>query len=126
MRDLLERAIGRLANGTAEAFGIGADYTFTRRIPPVVNAAAPTAVAQAAAAACRRCTDKLLTTFAPSTAGDDFADFAAEAPGCYVWLGNGPATENALHHNTGYDFNDDAIPHGIRYWCEVVRGELGA
>ena len=124
VRDLLERAIGRLAKGTAEAFGISADYSFTRRIPPVVNAAAPTAVAQAAA---HRAVgeDKVLTAFPPSTAGDDFADFAAEAPGCYVWLGNGPATENALHHNTGYDFNDDAIPYGVRYWCEVVRGELG-
>lgn len=125
IRDLLERAIGRLARGTAEALGIAADYRFIRRIPPVVNAAAPTAIAQAAAARVVG-TGGLLTAFPPSTAGDDFADFAAEAPGCYVWLGNGPATENALHHNTGYDFNDAAIPAGVRYWCEVVRGELDA
>jgi hippurate hydrolase len=125
VRDLLERAIGRLARGTAEAFGIAADYRFIRRIPPVVNATAPTAIAQAAAARAVG-PGGLLTAFPPSTAGDDFADFAAKAPGCYVWLGNGPATENALHHNTGYDFNDAAIPAGVRYWCEVVRGELGA
>jgi amidohydrolase len=124
VRNLLEHAIGRLARGTAEAFDIAADYTFTRRIPPVVNASAPTAVARAAAVRAVGA-DKVLATFPPSTAGDDFADFAAVAPGCYVWLGNGPATENALHHNTGYDFNDAAIRYGIRYWCEVVRGELG-
>ena len=123
VRDHLEAAIGRLAQAAAAALGIAADYRFNRRIPPVVNAAEPTRVAQAAAARAVGA-DKVLTEFPPSTAGDDFADFAAEAPGCYVWLGNGPATDNALHHNTGYDFNDAAIPAGVRYWCEVVRGEL--
>jgi hippurate hydrolase len=124
VRDQLERAIGRLATATAEAFGIAAHYEFIRRIAPVVNAAAPTAIARSAAA---RAVGEanLITTFPPSTAGDDFAEFAAEAPGCYVWLGNGPAAADALHHNTGYDFSDAAIPAGVRYWCEVVRAELG-
>lgn len=124
VRDRLEASIGRLAHGVAAALGIEADYEFKRRIPPVVNAPAPTMLAQAAA---RRAVGEqgLLTQFPPSTAGDDFADFAAHAPGCYVWLGNGPASDGALHHNTAYDFNDAAIPAGIRYWCEVVRGELG-
>ena len=27
--------------------------------------------------------------------------FAQDVPGCYVWLGNGPAIDGALHHNPG-------------------------
>lgn len=120
VRDQLEAAIGRLAQGVAQGFGIEADYTFIRRIAPVVNAAQPTALAQAAAG---RAGD-VITKFPPSTAGDDFAEFSARVPGCYVWLGNGPARDGALHHNGKYDFDDRAIPTGVRYWTEVVRGAL--
>ncbi|QDY70744.1 M20 aminoacylase family protein [Qingshengfaniella alkalisoli] len=120
VRDQLEAAIGRLAHGAAASFGIDCDYTFIRRIPPVVNAKDPTGISRQAAA---RAGD-VLTEFPPSTAGDDFADFSQEVPGCYVWLGNGPAQDGALHHNTRYDFNDDAIPTGVRYWVELVRAAL--
>ena len=68
--------------------------------------------------------DKLRTVFPPSTAGDDFAFFAGEAPGCYVWLGNGPAVDDALHHNTAYDFNDEAIGPGVAFWTTLVEQEL--
>ena len=70
--------------------------------------------------------DRVRTAFPPSTAGDDFAFLAEAVPGCFVWLGNGPAVEGALHHNTAYDFNDAAIPHGVAYWSALVERELAA
>ena len=122
VRDQLEQEIGRLANGTAMMYGIAAEYDFIRRIPPVVNHA--DATARALRAAQDVFGSKVRTSFPPSTAGDDFAFFAGEAPGCYVWLGNGPAVDGALHHNTAYDFNDDAIEHGVRFWTRLVEQEL--
>jgi hippurate hydrolase len=122
VRDQLETEIGRLATGTAAMYGIAADYGFERRIPPVVNDADATARALKAAGTVFG--DKLRTAFPPSTAGDDFAYFAGEAPGCYVWLGNGPAVNGALHHNTAYDFNDDAIGPGVAFWTTLVEQEL--
>ncbi|MDW5314556.1 M20 aminoacylase family protein [Rhizobium sp. PL01] len=122
VRDQLETEIGRLASGTAAMYGIAAEYGFERRIPPVVNDADATARALKAAGTVFG--DKLRTVFPPSTAGDDFAYFAGEAPGCYVWLGNGPAVDGALHHNTAYDFNDDAIGPGVAFWTTLVEQEL--
>ncbi|MCW0001399.1 M20 family metallopeptidase [Pararhizobium sp. YC-54] len=122
VRDQLETEIGRLAHGTAAMYGIAADYGFERRIPPVVNDADATARALKAAGIVFG--GKLRTAFPPSTAGDDFAYFAGEAPGCYVWLGNGPAVDGALHHNTAYDFNDDAIGPGVAFWTALVEQEL--
>jgi amidohydrolase len=122
VRDQLETEIGRLATGAAAMYGIVADYGFERRIPPVVNDADATARALKAAGTVFG--DKLRTAFPPSTAGDDFAYFAGEAPGCYVWLGNGPAVDGALHHNTAYDFNDDAIGPGVAFWTTLVEQEL--
>ncbi|MFC5756361.1 M20 aminoacylase family protein [Rhizobium sp. GCM10022189] len=124
VRDQLESEIGRLARGTAAMFGISADYEFERRIPPVVNNADATARALAAAKAVFG--EKARTSFPPSTAGDDFAFFGQNAPGCYVWLGNGPAVDGALHHNTAYDFNDEAMQYGAAYWVSLVERELKA
>ena len=116
VRDQLEEEIGRLAQGTAAMYGIAADYHFERRIPPVVNDA--DATARALKAAAHVFGKGLVTRFPPSTAGDDFAFFGQKAPGCYVWLGNGPAVDGALHHNTAYDFCDDAI--GIFFTRSIV------
>lgn len=124
VRDQLDTAIGRHANGVAASFGITADYTFIRRIPPVINAPAPTKIAQQAAATALG-DDHLRTVFPPSTAGDDFSEFGTRVPGAYVWLGMGEPRENGQHHNTNFDFNDDCIPFGTAYWCAVVEKELG-
>lgn len=122
VRDQLETEIGRLARGTAEMYGISVDYEFERRIPPVVNDADATARALSAAQAVFG--KMARTAFPPSTAGDDFAFFGLEAPGCYVWLGNGPAVDGALHHNTAYDFNDESIGPGVAFWSTLVEQEL--
>jgi hippurate hydrolase len=122
VRDQLETEIGRLAHGTAAMYGIAVDYAFERRIPPVVNDADATVRALGAAGAVFN--EKVRTSFPPSTAGDDFAFFAQNAPGCYVWLGNGPAVDGALHHNTAYDFNDEALGYGAAYWVALVEREL--
>ena len=47
--DQLEEEIGRLAQGTAATFGIGAEYEFERRIPPTINHADATRRAREAA-----------------------------------------------------------------------------
>lgn len=122
VRSQLEREIERLARGVAAMFDIEVSYEFRRRIPPVVNDADAAARARRAAQAV--CGEKVVTDFPPSTAGDDFAYFAGSVPGAYVWLGNGPAVDGALHHNTAYDFNDEAIPTGVAFWATLVEQEL--
>lgn len=123
VRDQLEAEIGTMAHGIAQAFGVSAEYRFIRRIPPVINDARTTERALGAARAALGDT-RIRTNFPPSTAGDDFAFFSQDVPGCYVWLGNGPAVDGALHHNTGYDFNDDAIVPGIAFWTRLVEMDL--
>lgn len=121
VRDLLEAELDRIAQGVAATHGIAARLEYRRGVPPVVNH--PDATARALAAA-RLALPKVRTAFPPSTAGDDFAVFSERVPGCYVWLGNGPAVDGALHHNSRYDFNDAAILSGVRFWTALVRSDL--
>jgi hippurate hydrolase len=122
VRDQLEQCIGQLAQGIAATFGIRAQYEYIRRIPPVVNDADATALALRAASSVSK--RAVRTDFPRSTAGDDFAFFSQDRPGCYAWLGNGPAVDGALHHNTSYDFNDGAIRTGVNYWVTLVEQVL--
>jgi hippurate hydrolase len=43
-------------------------------------------------------------------------------PGAYLWLGQGGA-DRPLHHPC-YDFNDDALPLGMRWLCGIVERVL--
>ncbi|WP_068304223.1 M20 aminoacylase family protein [Pararhodobacter sp. CCB-MM2] len=121
VRDQLELELKRIAEGVAATHGVTAAFEYRRGVPPVINDKDATARALAAA---QIALPKVRTAFPPSTAGDDFAVFSQEVPGCYVWLGNGPARDGALHHNTRYDFNDAAIAPGVAFWTQLVRSEL--
>jgi amidohydrolase len=122
VRDQIEADIAQQARGVAALFGIAATVSYRRGLPPIINNADATTRALRAAETVFG--QSVRTAFPPSTAGDDFAFFADHAPGCYVWLGNGPAVDGALHHNSHYDFNDDAIVYGAAFWTTLVEQEL--
>jgi metal-dependent amidase/aminoacylase/carboxypeptidase family protein len=60
----------------------------------------------------------------PSMGSEDFAFMLQEKPGCYLWLGNGPAENGCLLHNPHYDFKDDILPIGTAYWVKLVETVL--
>ena len=57
----------------------------------------------------------------PMMAGEDFSYMLEQRPGAYIFVGNGDSAQ--LHH-PAYDFNDEAIPWGVSYWCMLVRQRL--
>ena len=65
--------------------------------------------------------DNVVRGHPPTMAGEDFAFFAREVPGCYVIIGNG---DSAPLHNPGYDFNDEVAPLGVTYWARLVERAL--
>ena len=54
---------------------------------------------------------------------EDFAYFAQKKPGTYCFIGNG---DTANLHHPAYDFNDEAIPHGVSYWVRLAETALAA
>lgn len=88
----------------------------TLAYPATVNSAAEAQLALEAAAG-------LQASEAPRPAftSEDFAFLLQARPGAYLWLGQGG--ERPLHHAC-YDFNDDALPHGVRWFCEVAESAL--
>jgi hippurate hydrolase len=121
----IEAALRDAAAGVALAHGIEADVTYHRYYPATVNTPAEAQLALQAALA-----SGLQASVAPRPAftSEDFAFLLHERPGAYLWLGQGRTTpgeggERPLHHPC-YDFNDDALPHGVRWFCAVAERAL--
>ena len=117
----IEAELRRIAAGTAMAHGLEAEVTYTREFIPLVNDEAPTLAALEAARAALGA-EWVRGDAEPISASEDFARFLDIAPGCFASLGNGEAS--APLHNPRYDFNDDAIPHGVRFFATLARQRL--
>ncbi len=54
-------------------------------------------------------------------AAEDFAFMLEHKPGAYIWIGNGPDSDGRNLHSPHYDVNDEALPHGVRYWVRLAE-----
>lgn len=121
VQEQVESAITRLCAGVAASFGACIEARFTRLYPPTRNTENEAGICLCAAQKAFGA-DKVLTDLPPSMAAEDFSYLLQEKPGCYVWLGSGPATDampegpRCALHDSRYDFNDAALSAGIRYW----------
>jgi hippurate hydrolase len=123
MRDALEAGVRRICIGIEATYGVSIELHYERGYPPTINAAS-------AAAVCREVArevaghDAVQINLPPSMGAEDFAYMCQEVPGCYVWLGNGPGAGGCMLHSPHYDFNDDVIATGIRYWMRLAEHAL--
>ncbi|MBZ9678542.1 M20 aminoacylase family protein [Mesorhizobium sp. ES1-1] len=125
-RDLIERRMREVADQTARTWGCQAEFKFNRSTSVVVSAEEPFKSASAAARATvgeQNYNDRLDL----SCAGEDFANMMDVRPGAFLWIGNGIEPDGTFHqlHTPHYNFNDDIIPTGVRYWINLTHLELG-
>jgi hippurate hydrolase len=120
MRDLIERRIGEIGRGIAQALGVEAEVSYERGYPPTVNSEAETELAAAAAAAVVGA-DKVDRAPAPVMGAEDFSFMLEQRPGSYVFIGNGGGDDAPMVHHPRYDFNDEVLPYGASYWARLVE-----
>ena len=62
----------------------------------------------------------------PAACSEDFAQMLGAKPGCYLLIGNGTEGHSGRPlHNPGYDFNDEVLATGARYWVRLTENILG-
>ena len=117
----IEQRMETLAKGIAAGHGAEAALDFRIIFHPVVNAAAPAALA---AEVCDELVgaDQVRRDTPPGTGSEDFSFMAEEVPGCYIRLGNG--ADSTPVHNPGYDFNDEALVYGASFFSRIVERSL--
>lgn len=124
-QDRIEAALRNTAQGIALATGTTVAVNYKRYYPATVNTPTEATLALEAAKAVG-----LQAQIAPRAAftSEDFAFMLQRKPGAYLWLGQGGSDPGAngsfaLHHPC-YDFNDEALPLGVRWFCEVAARAL--
>ena len=120
VRDLLQKRVREVVEGTARAYGAKAELTYTTGYPVLVNEEHKTAFAAGVAREVAG-KDKVNTDCAPLMGAEDFAFMLQERPGAFIYIGNG---NSAQLHNPAYDFNDEAIPVGTSYWVRLAETAL--
>lgn len=123
VRDQIELAIRRSAEGVCQACGAQMELRYERRYPALVNASAETEIAAATAASLVG-ESNVKRDLLPSMAAEDFACFLEQKPGAYIWIGNGTAEAGGILHNPHYDFNDEVLPLGASYWVRLAESVL--
>jgi len=122
IRDLAERRFRQIVSGIAASHDAEADIQFHRNYPVTVNHADETEHALAAARDIAGTTN-VIPDVDPMMGGEDFSYMLNARPGAFIFVGNG---DTAGLHNPAYDFNDEAIAHGISYWVRLAEQRLDA
>ncbi|MDD5247710.1 MAG: M20 family metallopeptidase [Rhodocyclaceae bacterium] len=127
LQDALEAGMRRVCDGIATTYRVAVALQFERGYPPTINAAEPSRVCREVArqvVAEAGAGGALLTDLKPSMGAEDFAYLSRIVPGCYAWLGNGPGAGGCTLHSPRYDFNDEIIAAGMRYWVRLAERTL--
>ncbi|WP_265517603.1 M20 aminoacylase family protein [Nitratireductor luteus] len=117
---LAEERMRAICRGVADAHGLAVDFEYDPNYPVTDNHAAETVLAGDVAAEVAGATN-VERNVVPMMAGEDFSYMLEARPGAFIFIGNG---DSAFLHNTSYDFNDEAIPHGVSYWIRLAETAL--
>lgn len=121
-RTLGEQRMRQIAEGIAAAHGGKASFSFHRGYPVTINHDAETDI-MAAIARDIAGDARVDTKAEPLMGGEDFSYMLEARPGAMILIGNGDSA--GLHH-PDYDFNDDAIAHGISLWAKLAEANPAA
>lgn len=119
VRALAKARIRTICEGTAIATECTISVEFLNSSPATVNHREQ-AEAAAAAAVGVFGADNVLRDFTPLNGSEDFSEFLLRRPGAYVLLGQG----GVYCHHPEFDFNDDVLPLGVRFFVAIAHARL--
>ena len=117
-----EERIRTICDGLATAFGAKIEVDYQANYPVTFNHAEETVFASDVAANVAG-DNHVHRGIQPVMGGEDFSYMLEARPGAFIFIGNG---DTAGLHNPAYDFNDEAIPHGMSYWVKLAETALAA
>lgn len=120
----IESAMKLIVQGVCSAHGCRAELDYTHEFRPTINTEAATVSALRAA---REVFTRIEASCEPVMGSEDFAQLlSACGSGNFALVGNTPidATTSADLHSPLYDFNDEALQFGVRYWIRLAEQQL--
>ena len=124
MQALIEIRMRTIVEHACAMAGAASEFSYTHEFAPTVNW--PECAAHAAAAARKAVgADKVKENCQPVMISEDFGKFLTKVPGCFVFLGSGKKDrQNYMLHNAQFDYNDDVILTGVKFFKTLVEDRL--
>jgi hippurate hydrolase len=119
---LAEERVRAICAGVAATYGVTVELDFDANYPVTFNHPGETAFASDIAASVAG-ENQVHRAMPPVMGGEDFSYMLEARPGAFIFIGNGATA--GLHH-PAYDFNDEAIAHGVSYWVKLTETALAA
>lgn len=126
-RKMLSRRIKEVVEGTVNAMGGSCEVDYRWGYPSVMNDKDMTMIA-------RQTIKKIVGEKGlyeidmPNPGGEDFAFFSEKIPSVFVWVGCRPdhisAEEFPKLHNNRFLPDENALPFGVKYLCQVALDVL--
>lgn len=113
-------AIRRIVEHTAAAYGATAELTYESRVPPTINDAESSSLAE------RVVIDTLgankLSKMRKVMPGEDFAWYLKEKPGCFAFIGIQNPEVDAIydHHNNRFTMDDSVLSAASAVYAEYA------
>jgi len=122
---LLEQRMRAMCEGICQAHGATCTVEYTHEFAPTVNWPDCVRVAVRAAQAVAG-PERVDADTPPMMISEDFGRFLQVIPGAFVFIGNGDGDSPGAVplHNARYDFNDEIVPLGARFFAEIARTRL--
>jgi amidohydrolase len=113
-----------LIDSVASAYGVLAELSYVRNVPPTVNEAV--SVAMLSAAARRALGAQSVASTPQSLGGEDFAWYLESIPGALARLGTrGPGSAELDIHQAAFDVDERCIDIGVRLLVHTALAALG-
>jgi amidohydrolase len=110
-RDAVEDGMRRLLAGIETGLRLPSDFTYARKVPPLVNDSA--LLGRVVATMRAAFGETAVIEGAPSMGAEDFSCFAEAMPAAHLRIGSGaPGRQDSLH-SSGYQPDEACIPLGV-------------
>lgn len=122
VQTMLATRMREISEGLCHTHGAECTFEYTHEFAPTVNS--PEYVDLAVAAASNIVgADKVDASVQPMMISEDFGAFLQAVPGNFIFIGNGDTgmAGGIPLHNASYDFNDEILLTGARYFAEIAR-----
>jgi hippurate hydrolase len=120
----IEQAMERVVAGICQSAGAQYSFKFNHAFYPTVNHLEQTQHAIDAATSVLGA-QNVNANCSPLCISEDFSSMLRVKPGSYALLGNGTdSVGGCALHNPQYDFNDDILVLGAKYWVQLVTDQL--
>ncbi|WP_426608257.1 M20 aminoacylase family protein [Pantoea anthophila] len=126
VKTLLETRMRTICESICSMHGAECEFIYTSEFTPTINHASNVDHALAVARKIYG-PENVDGNVLPMMTSEDFGTFLEHVPGCFVFFGNGVESQGKGFiplHNSGYDFNDDILEDGARFFAELVASRL--